>query len=65
MKTVAVPIYFGLLQSTEITIPRDKRKRKESKPLKDFLAGGQMSVGLGIMNILMAPILVFYKVQTP
>ena len=36
MKTVAAPIYFGLLQSTETTIPTDKKKEKESKPLKGF-----------------------------
>ena len=36
MKTVAAPIYFGLLQSTETTIPIDKKKEKERKPLKGF-----------------------------
>ena len=56
MKTVAAPIYFGLLQSTETTILTDKKKEKESKPLKGFLAGGQMWVGLGIMTTVAAPI---------
>ena len=30
------PNLFGLLQSTETTIPTDKKKEKESKPLKGF-----------------------------
>ena len=38
MKTVATPIYFGLLQSTETTIPTDKREKNESKPLKGFFS---------------------------
>ena len=29
MKTVAASIYFGLLQSTEITIPTDKREKRK------------------------------------
>ena len=33
--------------------------------LKDFLAGGQVWVGLGIMTTVAATILVFYKVQKP
>ena len=70
MKTVATPIYFGLLQSTEATLPTDKRKTKESKPLEVFFSrrtdvAGQMWVGLGIMTTVAAPILVFYKVQKP
>ena len=40
MKTVAVPIYFGLLHSTETTIPTDKRKKKKANLQKDLLAGG-------------------------
>ena len=40
MKTVAAPIYFGLLQSTETTVPSDKRRK--ANLYKDFLAGGQM-----------------------
>ena len=43
MKTVAAPIYFGLLQTTETAITTDKRRRKENL-YKDFLAGGQMWV---------------------
>ena len=36
---VAAPIYFGLLQSTETTIPTDTiKKKKESKPLKVFFS---------------------------
>ena len=40
MKTVAVPIYFGLLHSTETTIPTDKGKKKKANLQKDLLAGG-------------------------
>ena len=60
MKTVAAPIYFGLLQSTETTIPTDKKKEKESKPLKGFLS---RRTGLGIMTTVAAPILVI--IPTP
>ena len=38
MKTVAAPIYIGLLQSIETTIPTDKRRKKENKPLKGFFS---------------------------
>ena len=38
MKTVAAPIYFGLLQSTDTTIPTDTKKEKVSKPLKGFFS---------------------------
>ena len=34
MKTVAAPIYFGLLQSTETTIPTDKRRKKRKQTFK-------------------------------
>ena len=37
MKTVAAPIYFGLLQSTETTIPTDLKKEKKRK--QTFLKG--------------------------
>ena len=32
MKTVAAPIYFSLLQSTDTIIPMPINKEKESKP---------------------------------
>ena len=32
MKTVAAPIYLGLLQSTDITTPMPINNKKESEP---------------------------------
>ena len=62
MKTVAAPIYFGLLQSTETTIPTDTKKEKESKPLKGFF---RRRTDVGRTGHHDDCGRVFYKVQKP
>ena len=57
MKTVAAPIYFGLLQSTDTIIPMPINKKRKANLEEDILAGGIEGCG--------CPRLDGYKVQKP